>query len=53
MLAILFISFYNCFYSLTIFINLKFILIFILPYRWLQKRYKAKWRAYLHLYEQQ
>ena len=32
-----FISF-NLFYSLTIFINLKFDLIFILPYRELQKR---------------
>ena len=47
-----FISF-NLFYSLTIFINLKFNLIFILPYRELRKRFKGNWRAYLHLYEQQ
>ena len=44
---------FNLFYSLTIFINLKFNLIFILPYRELRKRFKGKRRAYPHLYEHQ
>ena len=39
--------------SLTMFINLKFNFIFIFPHRELQKRFKGKWKAYLHLYKPQ
>ena len=38
-------QFYFVISSLTIFINLKFNFIFILPHRELQKRFKGKWRA--------